>query len=111
MAASAQWDGTAIAAQVEQAGEAGVYMACEVLLSHALDRTPFSEGDLRQSGMASADGLRGAVSFNTPYAVKQHEELSYVHPNGGEAKFLEKAVNDFGPEFLDVVKVGMQGLL
>ncbi|MBV6758357.1 minor capsid protein [Rhodococcus opacus] len=111
MAVGAQWDGAAIAAQVEGAAEAGVYMACEVLLSHALDRTPFSEGDLRQSGMASAEGLRGAVSFNTPYALKQHEELSYAHPNGGEAKYLEKAVNAFAGEFLDVVKVGMQGLL
>lgn len=111
MSVSAQWDGNAIASRIEGAAEAGVYMAAEVLLSHALDKTPFSEGDLRQSGMASTDGLRGVVSFNTPYALKQHEELGYNHPNGGEAKYLEKAVNEFAGEFLDVVKVGMQGLL
>jgi len=29
------------------------------------------------------------VSFNTPYARKQHEEIGYAHPRGGKAKYLE----------------------
>jgi hypothetical protein len=29
------------------------------------------------------------ISFNTPYARRQHEELGYNHPLGGNAKFLE----------------------
>ena len=29
------------------------------------------------------------ISFNTPYARRQHEELGYEHPRGGKAKYLE----------------------
>ena len=30
------------------------------------------------------------ISFNTPYARRQHEELGYNHPRGGKAKYLEE---------------------
>ncbi len=29
------------------------------------------------------------ISFNTPYARRQHEEVGYNHPRGGKAKYLE----------------------
>ncbi len=33
------------------------------------------------------------ISFNTPYAWRQHEELGYEHPRGGKAKYLEDPFN------------------
>ena len=33
------------------------------------------------------------ISFNTPYARRQHEELGYNHPLGGKAKYLEDPFN------------------
>lgn len=33
------------------------------------------------------------ISFNTPYARRQHEELGYNHPLGGKAKYLEEPFN------------------
>ncbi len=33
------------------------------------------------------------ISFNTPYAWRQHEELGYNHPRGGKAKYLETPFN------------------
>jgi len=33
------------------------------------------------------------ISFNTPYARRQHEELGYNHPLGGKAKYLETPFN------------------
>ena len=33
------------------------------------------------------------ISFNTPYARRQHEELGYEHPRGGKAKYLEDPFN------------------
>lgn len=108
---STEWNGDGIAGNVEAAIERGIFMACEALKANALDRTPFAEGDLRQSAMASAEGTRGVVSYNTPYAVRQHEDVTLNHPNGGEAKFLEKAVNDFCAEFVDIVKAAVGGAL
>ena len=34
-----------------------------------------------------------AVSYNTPYACRQHEEIGWRHPGGGEAKYLENAMS------------------
>lgn len=110
MAVAAQWHGAPVEAEVLAAAERGVYEACEVLLAHSLQRTPFVEGDLRQSAVASAEGTRGMVSYNTPYARRQHEELGYHHPIG-EAKFLEKAANEFGPEFLAIVQARVRQAL
>ncbi len=33
------------------------------------------------------------ISFNTPYARRQHEEIDYEHPRGGKAKYLEDPFN------------------
>lgn len=33
------------------------------------------------------------ISFNTPYAWRQHEEQDYNHPRGGKAKYLEDPFN------------------
>lgn len=33
------------------------------------------------------------ISFSTPYAKRQHEDLSLRHPKGGKAKYLEDPVN------------------
>ena len=33
------------------------------------------------------------ISFNTPYARRQHEEVGYNHPRGGKAKYLEDPFN------------------
>ena len=33
------------------------------------------------------------ISFNTPYARRQHEELGYNHPLGGGPKYLENPFN------------------
>lgn len=38
------------------------------------------------------------VYSNVRHAVPQHERLDYVHPNGGEAKYLENAVGDINLE-------------
>lgn len=33
---------------------------------------------------------RYTVEFTAPYAIYQHENLEYKHPNGGQAKYLEQ---------------------
>ncbi|GHU90279.1 hypothetical protein FACS1894202_09810 [Clostridia bacterium] len=41
----------------------------------------------------------GTVGYSLPYALRQHEELDYKHPKGGEAKYLEKPFNELLPRF------------
>jgi len=54
-------------------------------------RVPIEEATLERSGVATVDEgeLTAAVSYDTPYAVRQHEELTYRHDAGRTAKYLE----------------------
>jgi hypothetical protein len=62
------------------------------LLGKSVKLAPVKEGDLRGSGKAdfSEDGMTGVVSFGTVYARRQHEELTWKHPQGGQAKYLQQ---------------------
>ncbi len=97
-----EWN-TRAADAIPEAAQSGIYEAAEALLDQAIEKTPVQDGILRASGRATQEGLQAAVSFNTPYAVKQHEELGFAHPNGGEPKFLERPANSFRPMMEQIV--------
>lgn len=70
-------------------------------------RAPKGEtGDLKSSMKAETDTkgstVQGRVVFGSKqgmeYVVVQHEHTEFHHPNGGEAKFLERTVNEMTPE-------------
>jgi hypothetical protein len=103
MAVQSSWNADAIIAQVEAGAETGVFEATEVLLAQSVDLAPIEEGTLTNSGTATAEGTKGSVGFNTPYALIQHERLDFRHPNGRTAKYLERPANAFTPEFEEIV--------
>ena len=47
--------------------------------------------------------IQAAVTFNRPYAVRQHEELGYRHPKGGKAKYLEDPMNSEATTMLKII--------
>ena len=51
---------------------------------------PVKIGDLRRSAFSESNHLEGTVGFEQVYATYQHEHTEFVHPKGGEAKYLEK---------------------
>ena len=71
----------------------GVTLGAEHVLSESSKVVPIEEGTLSRSGKTSAemtgDVAVAAVSYDTPYAVRQHEELDYRHDPGRQAKYLE----------------------
>lgn len=78
----------------ERAAQA-VEEVADLVLEEANTRVPHEYGDLQDSGKVSVDAaeLQAAVSYDTPYAVRQHEEMSYRHDAGREAKYLENSLN------------------
>jgi hypothetical protein len=74
------------------AGE-GLQRALEHTLGVSNSRVPLEEGTLERSGRVVRDGLNGAISYDTIYARRQHEELEWKHLPGRTAKFLENAMN------------------
>ena len=105
----------------EEAGLKALRTGAEAILTEAIDETPIDTGTLRRSGTVTVGALPDVaqvyeaaesgsdmkdafpdpvgkekavyISFNTPYARRQHEELDYEHPRGGKAKYLEDPFN------------------
>ncbi len=59
------------------------------LQAKSVKLAPKDIGALRGSSFSEVERLVGTVGFTEEYATKQHEEIGYNHPHGGEAKFLE----------------------
>lgn len=85
------WNGDQALEQQHRGLVAGLHKATEHVLQVSRGRVPLEEGTLERSGVASVDEatLTGAVSYDTVYAVRQHEELTWRHAEGRTAKYLE----------------------
>ena len=77
---------------IETAAGNGVGLATEHLLTEANKSVPHDEGTLEHTGSASHEGTTGAVSYDTPYAVRQHEDMSLHHHGKGQSKWLENTM-------------------
>jgi len=105
----------------EEAALKALRTGAEAILTEAINEAPIETGTLRRSGTVTVGALPdGAqvyeaaesgsnmkdafpgpegkekavyISFSTPYARRQHEELGYNHPLGGKAKYLEDPFN------------------
>lgn len=77
------------------------------LLGRAQREAPVHEGTLRGSGTShvdvSATRVSGEVAFDTPYAARQHEEIGWMHPSGGKAKYLEDPLKEMAPRYLSAL--------
>jgi len=106
---------------VEDVALKAIRTGAEAILTEAIDEAPVDTGTLRRSGTVTVGKLPDGekvykaaesgtemkdafpnkigkekavyISFNTPYAIRQHEELDYEHPRGGKAKYLETPFN------------------
>jgi hypothetical protein len=85
------WHGRRVKGEARRALVKGLGLAVEHLLTESRKVVPLEEGTLERSGVASVDeaNLQGGVSYDTVYAVRQHEELDWRHAPGRTAKYLE----------------------
>ncbi len=95
---SFKWNGDLAKAKVRAGAVRGLTRSAEELLTRANMEVPIERSDLQGSGTPSVDAesLRGAVSYgtyDTPYAVDQHENMGYQHDPGRKAKYLEDPLN------------------
>lgn len=117
-----------------------VARAGDIMLGDAQRRAPVEEGTLRGSaelallvngsrfaggGMeaqataaalaATAAGRRvnvtAEITFNTVYAARQHEELDWKHPKGGEAKYLQKAIQENAGRLGSLIEAGQRAIM
>lgn len=89
------------------AGE-GLQRGLEHVLFESNKIVPLDEGTLERSGRVIRDGLDGAISYDTVYARRQHEELTWKHLPGRQAKYLETAMNRERDVVLDLMAVNVR---
>ncbi|TFV91406.1 hypothetical protein [Blastococcus sp. CT_GayMR16] len=63
-------------------------------LGDSQNLAPIEEGTLIRSGFTEVDRktLQGQVAFDTPYAIRQHEDPTLQHDAGRKDHFLEDTV-------------------
>lgn len=91
----------------------GLALAGEHVKGEAQKRVPIEEHTLENSAAVSTDpdNLQVAVTFDTPYAVYQHEVLDLKHDAGREAKYLENAINAEIDTVRNIVAMSIRGEL
>jgi hypothetical protein len=91
----------------QEGGVRGLNMAADRLVALSVPLTPIDLGDLRQgtsATYATTETLESKVSNDMEYAARQHEELTWRHPEGGQAKFLEAPARDNADELMELVR-------
>lgn len=103
--ADVDWNGPQIEVLLEGASVQGLTLASEYLLQVSRGLVPLDEAILELSGVASVDpdNLIAAVSYDTVYAVRQHEELEWQHAPGRTAKYLEGPMNTERDTMLELI--------
>jgi len=98
-----RWEGKLATDAARKAAMTAIRQCARDLLGEANDKCPHNEGTLMRSGVWSTDEgtLEGAVSYDTPYAVRLHEHPEYNFQQGKEGKWLENAANRRSQDYLD----------
>ena len=99
-----------IVGKVRDAAEQAVREVAEDALTEANDRVPLDEGDLARSGevVAFPEKLLAAITYDTPYAVRQHEDPSLRHPRQGEPYWLERTVDENAARYFQHIADAMR---
>ena len=106
------WHGSKITRENRDRARLAILMAVEELLTRANVHVPHDEGNLESTGEASVAtyDLIGAVSYDTPYAVRlyEHPEYKFQEAPTRHGKWLEETFNDSGEEVLKWLQKEMQ---
>ena len=99
-----EWSGPKVAGAVKTSARLGTRRAAVRLLALSVPRAPKRDGILRSSGTVKGVNAEPVsfVVFDTPYAVRQHEELDWVHREG-ESKYLEKPMEESHDELMGII--------
>jgi hypothetical protein len=113
--------GPDVARIVEMAGREGLFNAGKLALAASDALAPKSnpkrhplhmiETGFVQAGLGGGGEDQVKIGYRAWYAVLQHENLAYHHPNGGEAKFLELGMLSTDEAGLELIADAIRGVL
>lgn len=108
---SFKWYGDDAKRRVAREAPRVLRQAAEYVLEEANRTVPLEEGTLQGSGVVDVDETTAVVSYDTPYARRQHEDLTLTHANGRRAKWLERTVMEQGGRVADFIAERLRGAL
>lgn len=86
-----EWHGDLVQAILQATAPEALNHAAELLRGDSIPLAPLDTSMLRQSAQvtpATTANHTAFVSYDTPYAARQHEEMDWRHDEG-QAKYLE----------------------
>lgn len=88
---SFEWHGDEVKELIADGEIEGLELGAEHILGESRLLVPYEEGELSRSGATSVDrdARTAAISYNKPYAARQHEEMTWRHDDDRQAKYLE----------------------
>lgn len=100
-----EWHGDTVTAMIDANAPEALNHAAELLRGDSVPIAPVDRGPLRASAQvtpASAGNLTSHVSYDTPYAARQHEELDWRHDEG-QAKYLEGPLEENAAKYQQAI--------
>ena len=96
IAVTVTWNGDRAKRATQAGAERGLLLAANHVLTEANRTVPWDQGPLERSGAVDVDrqALQASVYYDTPYARRQHEEVTWKHPRKGRAKWLELTLRE-----------------
>jgi hypothetical protein len=98
------WRGPQVAQIADSAARHALSEVAEVLLEESNRTIPHQSGTMMRSGITShSDPPQkplAMVSYDTPYAVRQHEDTRLQHPNGRRAEWLRRTLEENRQRYL-----------
>lgn len=113
MQVSIAWFGDQVKHSVKTNAGIGLRRASEHVLTEANRTVPWDQGPLERSGNTDVDSgrLRSSIYYDTPYARRQHEEVTWRHPKKGRAKWLELTLREQAAVVNQIVAKAMKDAL
>lgn len=98
-----------------RAAMAALKVIADDLMGRAQREAPVEEGTLRGSAtvtiVTTSEMGSAVVSFNTVYAARQHEEVTWKHPKGGKAKYLEDPLKAMAQRYVQALAAAQRKAL
>lgn len=107
------WTADKLPDEVKDAVNEALKECGEDLLNESGKLVPLLTGILQGSGEVSQDenAIAVNVSYDTPYAKRQHEDTRLRHSDGRQAKYLEKAFNDAKNRYMNWIQRAIKSKL
>lgn len=91
-----------VAEAAAQASPTAAAKAMEHVRGVAAALTPEETGHLVGTATVTVNGNEATITYDGPYARRQHEELTWRHEKG-QAKYLEQPMHTEKPVVLEIV--------